>query len=98
MALEETAERSPILLVSLDTGDSHRVHSRVDLFLQDSVLELRRPLGGNVLHENKRLEKPGRASWDRDPHLSWRLPELCISRLHSLSLHVPLTGASRPAA
>lgn len=49
-------ERSHILFVFLDTRDSHRVHSRVDLFLQDSVLELREPLGGN-----RRLEEPGRS-------------------------------------
>lgn len=54
-------ERSHILFVSLDNRDSHRVYSRVDLFLQDSVLELRGSLGGNVLQEARRLEKPGRS-------------------------------------
>lgn len=49
-----------MLSVSLDTRDSHRVHSGVDLSLQDSVLELRGPLGG-------RLEETGGASWDRGP-------------------------------
>lgn len=60
--MEDTAERNHTLFVCLDTRDSRRVHSRVDLFLQDSVLELRGPLGGNVLQEKRTLEEPGRAA------------------------------------
>lgn len=82
-------ERSHILFVFLDTRDSHRVHSRVDLFLQDSVLELRGPLGGSMLHETRRLEEPGRSP----PQLE--AARTLVSRLHALSL---LTGASLPAA
>lgn len=79
-----------MLLVTPDTRGSHRVHSRVELFLQGSVLDLRGPLGGN-----RRLEEPGRTTSGRDLTLVEGVAklELCVSRLH-----FPLTGVSLPAA